>query len=80
MVSVATSHPVQRRGEPTWDIARIFPNQGSWSIKEYLLLPGNHLIEFRDGNVEVLATPTEMHQYIVGFLCRVIFAFVSRGE
>lgn len=40
-------------GEPTWEIARLFPNQGAWSEQEYLELKGNRLIEFSCGNVEL---------------------------
>jgi hypothetical protein len=26
--------------EPAWDIAKIFPAQGTWAEEDYLLLPG----------------------------------------
>jgi Uma2 family endonuclease len=76
MASVATSRDLQSSGEPAWEIARIFPNQGHWSVEDYLLLPGNHLVEYSHGTVEVLPMPTESHQNIVAFLYRVIHAFV----
>lgn len=62
--------------EPTWDIAQLFPAQGTWSEQEYLDLKGNRLVEFSHGIVEVLAMPTEVHQLIVLFLCDVLRAFV----
>jgi Uma2 family endonuclease len=77
MASVAASRDCRDLGQPTWEIARLFPNQGNWSIEEYLALPGNCLIEFEGGNVEVLSMPTEMHQRIVAYLYRVIFAYVD---
>src|SRR5512145_2631023 len=55
-------------GEPAWDIARLFPNQGHWSEQEYLALNGNHLVEFSDGCVEVLPMPSMTHQLIVACL------------
>ena len=61
--------PTQRRaGEPAWEIARLFPNQGGWSEQEYFdLSRGNRLVEFSDGFVEVLPMPTTTHQMIVFF-------------
>ncbi len=54
--------------EPAWDIARIFPRQGTWSEEEYLALETNHLVEYSHGHVEVLPMPTPFHQMIVAFL------------
>ncbi|HEY2588832.1 MAG TPA: Uma2 family endonuclease [Tepidisphaeraceae bacterium] len=54
----------------------LFPNQGDWTEEEYLALPGNRLIEFSDGHVEVLPMPTEAHQFIVAYLYRVLHGFV----
>jgi len=76
MASIAASRQPQVTGEPAWEIARLFPNQGHWSVQEYLSLPGNHLVEFSHGNVEVLPMPTELHQRIVAFLYEAIVAFV----
>ena len=40
--------------EPTWEIAQLFPAQGHWTEEEYLALDTNHLIEFSQGQLEVL--------------------------
>jgi hypothetical protein len=48
--------------EPTWDIAKLFPDQGYWDEDDYLHLPGRRLIEFADGSIEVLEMPSERHQ------------------
>lgn len=69
-----------RRGEPAWDVARLFPNQGAWDEEDYLLLPGNHLVEFADGRVEVLPMPTTLHQLIVMNLYRALFAFTDSDK
>ena len=68
--------------EPTWEIARLFPAQGTWSEEEYLTLTQgtNHLVEFSHGNLEFLAMPTRTHQRIVFFLSQVLFAFLSTRE
>lgn len=58
-----------RAGEPAWEIARLFPNQGGWSVQEYFdLSDRNHLVEYSHGFVEVLPMPTLTHQLIVQFL------------
>jgi len=65
-------------GEPAWDVATLFPNQGTWSEDEYLALDTNHLVEFTDGYLEVLPMPTTTHQIIVAFLFEALKAFVSK--
>ncbi len=67
-------------GEPTWEIAKLFPVQGSWSPEEYLRLSGNRLVEFNEGFVEILPMPTLTYQLIVQFLYRSLRQFVvDRG-
>ena len=65
-----------RRGEPTWEIASLYPSQGDWSEEEYLALDTNHLIEFVDGCLEFPPMPALFHQNIVKFLFLVLHAFV----
>jgi Uma2 family endonuclease len=67
-------------GEPTWEVAHLFPNQGSWSVADYLALNTNHLVELSEGKLEVLAMPTEQHQSIVAHLYDALNAFVSAGR
>jgi hypothetical protein len=68
----ATSKPpiTRRKGEPAWAIAELFPPQGYWDEEEYLALTDgtNHLVELTDGQIEVLATPTEKHQEVLEYL------------
>ena len=63
-------------GEPTWDVARLFPEQGSWSEEEYCALTTNRLVELSDGCLDVLPMPTEAHQLLVAFLYNAVFGFV----
>jgi len=74
-MSVSTSADQPR--EPAWDIARLFPDQGTWSVDDYFELTNseNHRVEFDDGNIEVLAMPTEAHEFILRFLFRALDNF-----
>ena len=66
-------------GEPAWDVALLYPMQGTWSQEEYLELTdsSNVLIEYTAGRIEVLAMPTIEHQLILKFLLRALDAFVD---
>jgi Uma2 family endonuclease len=67
----------QPSAEPAWEVALLFPNQGTWSPEEYLELKGNRLVEFSHGNIEVLTMPTTTHQLIVLFLLDALRAYVA---
>jgi Uma2 family endonuclease len=66
-----------RVGQPAWEVAQLYPNQGYWSEDEYLSLNGNRLIEFTDGVIEVLPMPTTLHQDIVIYLLTALLGFVE---
>jgi len=63
--------------EPTWDVALLFPEQGSWSEEEYLQLSGNRLVELSHGILEVLPMPTDSHQAIVAYLYTALLASIA---
>ena len=65
-------------GQPTWEIAHLFPLQGAWSEGDYLALETNHLVELSDGHLEVLPMPSEHHQDIVFLLATLLKAFVTK--
>lgn len=67
-------------GEPVWDLAYLYPSQGGWSVEAYLELPGNLLVEFSDGHIEVLPMPTLAHQFIALYLYRLLSAFVESNQ
>jgi Uma2 family endonuclease len=69
-----------REANPTWEIAHLFPAQGTWSEEEYLALPGNHLVEFCNGHLEVLPLPTMSHQELVLYLYGLLLAYASRRD
>jgi Uma2 family endonuclease len=78
----AVAKPVKKRTEPepAWEIARLFPPQGTWSEEDYLDLETNHLVEFSDGNIEVLPMPTVMHQLMVLYLYKRFDSFVESRQ
>jgi len=63
-------------GEPVWELARLFPSQGSWSEDAYLTLDAGRLVEYSEGFVEVLPMPTLAHQRLVRYLFGVLVAFL----
>ena len=65
-------------GEPAWDVAKLFPAQGTWSVQEYLDLNGNRLVEFSNGYIEVLTMPTTRHQLMAKLLLLLLTDFVDR--
>jgi len=81
MDSIAKSKSPRRNGaEPAWDIARLFPDQGCWDERDYLSLDTNHLVEFTDGAIDVLAMPKPAHQRIVLHLLDQVDGFVRPGK
>ena len=61
----ATTTPPQLAvRQPAWEVALLFPNQGAWSKYDYLDLPGNQLVEFDNGRIEVLPMPSIRHQNV----------------
>jgi Uma2 family endonuclease len=72
----AVRHPIVP-GEPTWDIARLFPAQGQWTEAEYLALETNQLIELTDGSLDFLPMPTLFHQLIVRYLFDLLRLFAQ---
>lgn len=59
---------------PVWELATMYPPQGSWSEAEYLDLTDetNRLIEFTDGVLEFLPMPTLSHQLLLVWLFEAI--------
>jgi Uma2 family endonuclease len=60
----------------------VLPSQGQWTEEEYLVLTGERarMVEFTDGYLEVLPTPTAKHQRLLQFLLLAFINFFqSRG-
>jgi Uma2 family endonuclease len=69
-----------RYGEPTWDVAQLFPAQGTWSESEYFELETKRRVEFSHGFIEFLPLPTVVHHRILKFLFNALQAFVTVGN
>ena len=80
-MSIASDKPqLSGYGQPTWDVARLFPAQGCWTEEDYLELKPNRWVEFSHGFVEFLATPTLTHQLVALYLYRTLESFVSTNS
>jgi Uma2 family endonuclease len=57
----------------------LVPLQGMWTEEQYVKLTNqtNHLIEFSDGEIEVLSMPTRSHQLLVRWLFLALYAFLQ---
>jgi len=57
----------------------LLPLQGLWTEEQYLKLTDqtNHLIEFTDGEIEVLPIPTSRHQVVLLFLYELFKAILQ---
>ena len=71
--------PRRKKGEPAWDIALLYPEQGQWSDEQYLSATEttNRLVELSDGIFEVLPMPKTSHQLIIRYVHGLLFSFVS---
>ncbi len=63
-------------GEPVWELAHIFPYQGTWTEDEYLSLDTGRLVEFSNGYLEFPPMPTMAQQDIVSYLYELLKAFI----
>jgi Uma2 family endonuclease len=64
----------QENRQPTWEMALLFPDQGSWSEAEYLDLDVGRHVDFTDGHLEWQPMPDEEHQMIVLFFVNALRA------
>lgn len=76
-----TPLPGAKGSRPTWEVAFGFPIQGQWTPADYFALEGflggGFRAELVDGWQEVLPMPKEIHQFIVGYLYRLLCAWVE---
>ncbi len=71
MTSVSRANSTSRSsqiGEPVWELAELYPRQGTWSEADYLELDSNRLIEFTHGVLEFLPRPKLSHARIARYL------------
>jgi Uma2 family endonuclease len=73
LADVTSNGRRSRRGEPVWELARLYPLQGHWTEDDFLELDQsseNFLAELDDGILELLPMPDLFHQGIVKYLFR----------
>lgn len=66
-------------GEPTWELASLFPHQGNWTESKYLALDRRErrMYELVHGRLEVLPMPTVSHQRIALYLYKLLDNYVQ---
>src|SRR5262249_16719809 len=71
--------PFPDGGTPAWEVAYLFPAQGTWTECDYFgldhAIAGVQRFELSNGRREVVAMPTQSHELIVLFMLRVLEAF-----
>ncbi|HVX14594.1 MAG TPA: Uma2 family endonuclease [Pirellulales bacterium] len=76
----AASDFTSDRSSRAWKdlLVDVLPPQGAWTEEQYLVFTDdtNRLIEFTDGCLEPLPTPTDRHQAILAFLYETFLGFV----
>jgi Uma2 family endonuclease len=74
-IHTPTLRIVASDGEASEDLGDL---QGTWTAEQYLRITegSNWLLEFTDGEIEVLPMPTDKHQNIVQFLLFALAAFL----
>jgi len=65
-------------GQPTWEIARLFPSQGQWTETEFVSLDAQCLAELNDGVLEFPEMPDRAHQWLQKVLLRLLDDFVMQ--
>ncbi len=73
----ASLPPRSQRGDWTWELVTMFPQQGDWTEQEYLSREFDGLVEYSDGVLEFLPMPTLLHQLIVDYLHSLLKQFVQ---
>jgi len=65
------------KAEPTWEIAYLYPPQGTWSEWDYMQLRPNRVVEYDHGYVEIHDVPSQSHQLVLAYLYQALLAFVT---
>ena len=72
--------------QPVWEIAFLFPEQGDWTVEEYLALDTNWMVEFDDGVLEVLHTadepqpPAELAEAYPNVTWEIAYLYPGQGD
>lgn len=67
-------------GEPTWEVARLFPGQGQWTEGDYLALRTKQRVELVDGCLEIPPFLTWEHQGVLSDLFGWFYDFNKEND
>lgn len=66
-------------GQPTIEIAHLFPKQGEWTEADYFRLPEtNKIVELSEGRLIITPSPTEQHQETVANIFFMLRSYLLR--
>jgi len=67
-------------GDPTWEVAHLFPSQGDWTEGEFLALPTPHRFELSAGRLEALPMPTWFYALIGLFVLDRLREYLKQND
>lgn len=73
-------HLPSKNGEPAWEAAFLFPEQGRWSEETFLQFHTNRMAELVDGRLEILPMPNLKHQRILRLLLGLVEKATREGS
>lgn len=73
-------HLPSKNGEPAWEAAFLFPEQGRWSEETFLQFHTNRMAELVDGRLEILPMPNLKHQRILRLLLGLVEEATREGS
>jgi Uma2 family endonuclease len=79
LVLIDVKVPKAKRGQPTWEMALMFPRQGEWTEDDYFALDSsdNRLKELSNGCLEILPMPSAQHQRLLRFLFKALEKYLE---
>ena len=66
-------------GQPVYELAERYPDQGEWSSEDFFRLPNNRRLELIEGRLEELPMPTVPHQVLIRKVSQTIEAAFDGG-
>ncbi|HBI42512.1 MAG TPA: Uma2 family endonuclease [Planctomycetales bacterium] len=75
-----SNHTSLEEGEPAWDAERLLAAKRLLSEEEYLNLDGNYFVEFSQGRIDLLPSPTTSHQRLLACLYELLAAVNVRKK
>lgn len=77
---VASPPPRSHRGDWTWELVTMYPQQGDWTEAEYMSLGLERMVELTDGVLEFPPTVKLSHARIAKFLSEILNGVVTSNS